>query len=304
MTLIEDIQTAAVDSGTDLAALLRKCKLLAARLGSDSLEEWVQWESDGYPDDAPIPKYRVWSVDLKGHFSGPYGSDMRNAPIPYAVLPEKVKNRYANYECRQSIASLETLASTGKTGSLTISTGDLAVFLGENVYQGQNCVEAWGEVPHGSVIELVNAVRNRILDFSLAIWKESPEAGEVSAGTENQIDRSQVTQIFNTAVYGGAANLVGSASQSTVEFGISANDFTALQTVLNKNGISLSDIDELKRALDTEPEAPAKGKFGPNVSQWISTMVGKAASGSWSISLAAAGNLLATVIGRFYGIGD
>ena len=67
MTLIEDIQTAAVDSGTDLAALLRKCKLLAARLGSDSLEEWVQWESDGYPDDAPIPKYRVWAVDLKGH---------------------------------------------------------------------------------------------------------------------------------------------------------------------------------------------------------------------------------------------
>jgi AbiTii len=31
MTLLEDIQNAAVDSKSDLAALLRKCKLLAAR---------------------------------------------------------------------------------------------------------------------------------------------------------------------------------------------------------------------------------------------------------------------------------
>jgi hypothetical protein len=45
MTLLEEIQNAAVDATSDLGTLLRKCKLLAARLGSKSLEEWVIWES-------------------------------------------------------------------------------------------------------------------------------------------------------------------------------------------------------------------------------------------------------------------
>ena len=48
MTLLEDIQNSAVDPNSDLATLLQKCKVLAARLGSQPLEKWVLWESNGY----------------------------------------------------------------------------------------------------------------------------------------------------------------------------------------------------------------------------------------------------------------
>ncbi len=37
MTLLEDIQNAAIDAENDLGTLRRKCKLLAARLGSQHL---------------------------------------------------------------------------------------------------------------------------------------------------------------------------------------------------------------------------------------------------------------------------
>lgn len=47
MTLLEDIQQSAVDSKSNLGELLRKCKLLAARLGSQPLEDWLIWESNG-----------------------------------------------------------------------------------------------------------------------------------------------------------------------------------------------------------------------------------------------------------------
>jgi hypothetical protein len=57
MTLLEDIQNAAIDSQSDLGTLLRKCKLLAARLGSQPLEEFLLWESNGYPDDVEVPDY-------------------------------------------------------------------------------------------------------------------------------------------------------------------------------------------------------------------------------------------------------
>lgn len=89
MSLLEDIQNVAVDGTSDLGTLLRKCKLLAARLDNKQLENWLLWESNGYPDDAEVPEYRVWPLQLKGHFSGYGGSGISNAPIPLAVVPEK-----------------------------------------------------------------------------------------------------------------------------------------------------------------------------------------------------------------------
>jgi len=65
MTLIEEIQREAVDSKSDLGMLLRKCKLLAARLGSKPLEDWLLWESNGYPGDVQVPDYRIWPLELK-----------------------------------------------------------------------------------------------------------------------------------------------------------------------------------------------------------------------------------------------
>ena len=222
MTLLQEIQNAAVDSETSLATLLRKCKLLAARLESRKLEDWVAWESNGYPKDITVPEYRVWQLKVKGHFAGPFGSGIRNASIPLSLIPEKGRKHYQHYECRQSIASIEAiLAHEEQSGTVYIDTGDLARALGTNVYEHQNCLEAWAEFSANHFVEVVNSVRNRILDFSLAIWKEAPTAGETEQSPgEQKLKTKKVTQIFNTTVYGGSANLVGTATESKVVFNI------------------------------------------------------------------------------------
>jgi len=130
MTLLEDIQNSAVDSKSDLAALLRKCKLLAARLGSQPLEDWLLWESNGYPDDVEVPPYRIWSLEIKGHFAGAMGAGLRDAPIPLACVPEKARAHYERYECQQSIASIEAILASADSGTLNVSTCDLALILG------------------------------------------------------------------------------------------------------------------------------------------------------------------------------
>ena len=94
MSLLEDIQAAAVDAKSDLGTLLRKCKVLAAHLGSKPLEEWLIWESNGYPGHIKVPNYRVWPLDVKGNFSGPFGSGLRNAPIPLVLIPKEVQELY------------------------------------------------------------------------------------------------------------------------------------------------------------------------------------------------------------------
>ena len=185
---------------------------------------------------------------------------------------------------------------------MQISTGDLALFLGSKVYQNQNCIQAWGEFGVGHLVDLMNAVRNRILDFSLAVWKESPTAGEIDDTRSSKLEPTKVTQIFNTTVYGGSANLVGTATDSEITFNLSPADIPGLEAILRENGIKDTELYELRTALAAEPQPPADKVFGPKVSSWISKMIEKAADGTWNVSLGAAGNLLAQALGKYYGL--
>jgi hypothetical protein len=73
MTLLQQIQTEAVDTHGDLAALLRKCRILAQRLGVDEFKKWVVYELEGYPSQEQPPEYRIIRTPvILGHFSG-YG---------------------------------------------------------------------------------------------------------------------------------------------------------------------------------------------------------------------------------------
>jgi len=302
MSLLEEIQNESLDQNNELGALLRKCKLLAARLGSQPLEEWIIWESNGYPSNISVPDYRIWPLQIKGNFSGPFGSGLRNAEIPIACLPQKVRDRYKKYECRQSIASMEQLLrGAEKEGTLIVTTGDLAITLGNKVYEGQNCIQAWAEFGKGQIYDVFNIVRNRILDFSIAVWKEDPTAGASTKPQDSSLTPSRVTQIFNTHVYGGSANLLGTANQSSVTYSVHQGDIQSLEDALRQYDVSQEDINGLKTAFTEDNQPIEKGKFGPKVSDWISRMIKKAADGSWAITISVAGKLLFEAISNYYG---
>lgn len=302
MTLLEDIQNSAVDAKCDMGTLLRKCKLLASRLGSQPLEDWLVWESNGYPDNIPVSEYRVWSLQVKGHFTGAYGSGLRNASIPLVYIPAEARKSYERYECRQSIANVENTLAVTKAGMIQVSTSDLAVALGTKVFDGQSCIQAWAEFSSTHFVELVNIVRNRILDFSLALGKVQPLAGEAKGTPAQGFGPSNVTQIFNTKVYGGAANLVGSAHDLSISFHILKNDFVSLEKVLSENGVKDVDVAGLRTAIDGDQPPDSPHSFGPKVSSWIGAMAEKAANGTLKIGLGVAGSLLTKAIAKYYGL--
>lgn len=127
-------------------------------------------------------------------------------------------------------------------------------------------------------------------------------AGEIDDAPSSKLEATKVTQIFNTTVYNGSANLVGTATESKISFNISANDMSALEGILRENGIDDSDLHELKIALASEPKPTSDKAFGPKVSAWISTMMNKAADGTWNVGLGAAGSLLAQALAKYYGL--
>ena len=302
MDIIEDLLNITVDASSDLGTLLRKSRILAARLSSQQLEDWLIWEANGYPKNVPVPEYRVWPLQVKGNFAGLYQSNISHQPIPPALLPEDAQKSYNNYEFRESIASVEYCLEHDKTGIIYVSTQDLALTLSTRVLRQMNCLECWAEFSTSNFVELLNTVRNRLLEFLVAVQKEHPNAGKTNSNAPGFPSPDKITQIFNMTVsHGGNVNLIGTANDSSVAFNIGLNDFESVRRVLQENGVSEEDIAELKNALNEDKPHETSGSFGPKVSSWIAHMTQKAADGTWNIGIAAAGNLLSDVLSKFCG---
>jgi len=207
MSLLREIQGAAIDAKIPLSTLLRKCKVLAARLGNEDFKRWVDSELSGYRNADNIPDYRRLEVNSKGHFSGPFNSGLRNVDIPLGCVPEKYREKLSNSHLVEPVASLEALVEKSEGGTAQEPWNpNLVALVGRDIYHGMNCMQAWKVIPITAVIEALEAVRNRILSFVLEIEAQAPNAGEAPANS-NPLPPEQVHQIFNTYITGNVQNV-------------------------------------------------------------------------------------------------
>ena len=205
MSLLEQIQVDAVDARGDLGSLLRTCKLLAVRLKSEPLEQWLCFESEGYPEDVSVPDYRIWEVQVKGHFYGPAAEPLRNVPVPALLIPDEVRDAVTRFRCRQSIGGIEETLAASNSGVLRVPVADLALLLGPNVYAERACAQAWIEFETDRLVEISQQVRHRVLDFALRLWKLDPLAGELTAKS-GSVHPEQVNHIFRATVAHSSAS--------------------------------------------------------------------------------------------------
>ena len=207
MSLLRDIQNSAIDSSVPLTSLLRKCKILAVRLGNAEFKSWIDAELNGYPSKDAVPQYRVMTVNSKGHFSGPAGSGLRHADIPLACIPEEFRQDLRKAHLGQAIAGLESLVEDSKGGTAQEPwIPDLVALVGQEIYQDMICVQAWKVIPISGVVAALDSVRTRVLNFALEIETEAPDAGE-APGRATPVPQDKIIHIFNTHIVGNVGNV-------------------------------------------------------------------------------------------------
>ncbi len=211
MSLLRDIQNYTVSANMCTADLLRMCKILAARLMSKELNEWVDRELNGYRSDEKLPDYRVVTrLDAKGHFFGPFGASLSNAPIPTLSIPESLQIWVKDLPLKSGVVVYEDLLSSGEAVPLQNPWPPELIRLIEHkggpLYNGYYCVQAWSIVPRGALLHILDAVRNKILGFALDIERENPASGEVPAGTV-PVPPTVVLNVFNQHFHGAVANV-------------------------------------------------------------------------------------------------
>lgn len=79
--------------------------------------------------------------------------------------------------------------------------------------------------------------------------------------------------------------------------------FERLKAELAGQGVSKSDIDALRRAVEKDETTSdvASQRFGPRVRAWMKGMLAKAVDAAWQVELGIASNILHGALQRYYG---
>ncbi len=299
------IETASSDE-VPVSTLLRKVKVVAARLGTAALEEWVDHELNGYPHDAELPDYRAKrGSEVRGDLGGPLGSGVKNAPIPPVLYPSELRHLF-NVDFRQPIAELDRLGQAtdqlaSRWAADMIAYSNTLIRDGAlQMYNGMYLHDAWHVISPANVRAIVDTVRTRILDLALSLEAIEPSAGERASPPVNL---ARIEQLVVNVFGGNVAFASSEVRQQAIV--VPVGDRDRLLKALREAGVEDEAMAELSQAIEEDARtgegAPGMG-LGPRVKGWIADLAvqGPAAAGKGAAG--AIGGLAVKAIAEYFGI--
>lgn len=304
MALLHDIQAAAMSETADTSSLLLRVKFLAAKLGSQPLADWVQHESEGYPNEATVPSYRELGVTYKATFSGPFGSGIKNAPIPSHLIAKLAGDQWNTFEARQSMAAIESLIAASD-GTLQIDASNLILLLQGKIYENMACNAVHGTIGTSGLVAIRHAVRSRLLDLTLQLEKDVPVAALVEVGGHQATtakDAALTTQFFQQIVQGDVNNISSSGQGNIVTVGEVRGDIRSLIKHLGAQGLAQEEAEEAAAIIASEPPETESDPLGEGAKEWVWEKAKQAGSSVATMGKSVATALLVAAAKHYWGL--
>ncbi len=305
MSLLREIQEAIIDPKSELGPILLKLRLLADRLGSDQLEEWVKYETEGYPPTEDVPEYRQVGVSFSGSFYN-VAWKAENQPIPSALIEEFCGKAWTTKEMRESIAAIDSLLRKCEDGGkIGIDASNLILMLQGKIMEGMNCNSVTGTISSTAVREIQNTVRTRILELTMKLEKEVPSAAEITIGKSLKTDAEiteKVEQVVHMTVHGTNTMITNTGAQAKVTVNNVQGDVTSVVSELVNAGVPESAAKEFSEIIASEKPDKPETSFGKKAAEWLGTMLPTIAEGTWGIGISVATRVLEEVAKRYYGL--
>jgi hypothetical protein len=233
---IHSLQKAISEGNAPITQLLRQTKVIAAKLGAQDVEAWVDLELNGYPDGTQPPTYREFATQAV---------QIRNPIRGW----EFAGHFHQKMKARQPIADIENF-SKGQTLTLAL-TRNLPVDDGIGGSFGSH----WPQralISGASFKHIVEAVTNALLQWTIELEKRGIKGENMNFGEEEK--QTAGSMVFNIGTVHGA---VGNVTNSPVTF---YDNKTINQLIVEKN-IPKQDRRELEDIMDELKTAePAKKK--------------------------------------------
>lgn len=300
MSLINEIKSELTSQTVPIADTLRKAKILASQIKLEEFKQWLKYELDGYPNKQSLPEYRKMMAHNIGTFSGPFNSMARNVPIPTANLPESVKEFAERMAFFDGVGELEAMLKV-KGDRLERRWPAEAIILARDrvtLSGGMVLVDASQPIGKHMIAGIIDSVKNRLLDFVLAIEESNIDIGQKGLPPA---ERDKIRNMFNFNIY-GSSNVVAAGETVSQEYrAVSANDIESLMGYLSHLNINSHDLNSLREAISDD--GPSRNKtLGTKVLAWLGQMVSKAVSGAWTVALSTAPVVLTEALKKYYGL--
>ena len=293
-SIVLEIQKLSTEKHQDISDLLRKALLVASKLKLRDFRAWIENELNGYRNE-PVPEYRKLKATVR--LNNPY-----HGLIPVVFPTTEIANIFCNIDVCDPIGNLVSILekqSTGKSDPIYPLSPEQEMFLVNQ--QGGLGLPPIRTVSSSQLATIIDLVRTKILDWSLNLEEE----GILGKGLTFSEDEKKIAVANPNINIQNFQGVLGDVTNSTLSqdlnMTVKTNDYESLELFLSSTGISKNDLADLKSAINKDPKPKTIDKFGDRVSAWMGKMLTKAANGSWQISAAAAGNLLAQAIGAYYG---
>ncbi|MCU1024082.1 hypothetical protein [Stenotrophomonas maltophilia] len=283
----------------NLVNALIQTRILASQIGQDQLNEWVGWELTGYPEEAELPPYRRVKLTPKANLSnGLY--HLNNQQLPTLALSEKQRERILVSSLRQSVVAIERW--TGERVHAAYPPEFAALFR-DVIDPTYEIVYLWGEPGVGAYDQVLVEVRSRLLGYVLDLQKTLPEGGDTNEPEPTSM-KDKRDSMFQGAIFGhGTTIQIGNANVANVTNHVAQGDLASLVEHLRGVGVAQEDLRALEVAVELDGDEPHRSKkLGPAVAEWVGSIIGKAASGVWDVTVSAAGALLGAALSTYYGI--
>jgi AbiTii-like protein len=290
--LIKKIKEGATSDSTPLSEVLRLCLRLGKQLGNEKLSSWALAELNGYNSVKELPDYRVQSVRVLGHFSGPFGSGLQNAPIPQISIDKEHRDNLFTSHLLDPVAELEQLSSGDQTQELQSHwpADAIAYYQRKQIYEGMVIADAWRVLSKSTIAGVLDTIRTRVLDFILSIEDELDirRHGDKKEVEVNQQTSEKVTQTVHNVIYGGNVSVgnIGDTTQQIIT--VHPGDLTGLKKHLKELGVTDNLLNDLDQAL--EKDVNSQTQPGPAVSGWLAKIMILIGRGSLSVASNTAGS--------------
>ncbi|MCR5864684.1 hypothetical protein LRS14_05340 [Aquincola sp. J276] len=291
---------ALTSEGGRLSEALLKTKVLLHRLGHGELADWVNLELNGYPDEVPVPSYRVAHCQVMGNVQNALYVRY-DVTLPTSHLEEKHRQMLLVDEFRQPIAVLEGWAKSAKQGAMKRDLAPEWTLRFNEAFAAGNWVErAWVVTSTEGMAEASTQVRSRLLDFVLGLQDK------VGASPDNELRQAaegiDVVNQFKSIVAGDNSTFIfGDHNTTSINNAVRRGDIESLAAHLASHGLPKEDIVALREAVAEDAATTEHPVEGPKVREWKKGVLGKTIDGTWKISTAVAAKLIADGITGFFG---
>jgi AbiTii len=233
---VVNLQKAILESGQSTTQLLRHAKLIAGKLNLADVENWVDLELNGYPDEMKCPEYREIVTDkllIHNYYRGgwQYVGDVRKA-----------------LKVRQPLAEIERLAA----GSTVYFTPEKNFPITNSF--GTSSGSDWPQrvaADAGQFKTILEAVRNALLQWTIDLEKRGIKGEDMDF---NETEKQAAThQTFNIQKFTG---VLGNVQNSQVTL----YDYGSINQLLVDHQIPKPDRRELEDIMDEMKDAPPEKK--------------------------------------------